>query len=237
MKKHIHAAMAGVLMITPVAAFAADNGWSGQGEMGLAISKGNTDSQTLVGSLGLGKEDVRWTHSLGASFLYGKNDGVQNARRYEVFGTTGYRLNERSYMFSSLRNERDRFASNEYQWTVAAGYGHQLINDDTTQLKMEIGPGYRWAKLQGVRIHNNEAILRGFMDFSRKLTPTTSLYDTLLVEAGSDNTFTSNNLGLQVQMTDALALKAGFEVRHNTDVLPGTKRTDTLTTVNVVYGF
>lgn len=237
MKKHIHAAMAGVLMITPVAAFAADNGWSGQGEMGLAISKGNTDSQTLVGSLGLGKEDVRWTHSLGASFLYGKNDGVQNARRYEVFGTTGYRLNERSYMFSSLRNERDRFASNEYQWTVAAGYGHKLINDDTTQLKMEIGPGYRWAKLQGVRIHNNEAILRGFMDFSRKLTPTTSLYDTLLVEAGSDNTFTSNNLGLQVQMTDALALKAGFEVRHNTDVLPGTKRTDTLTTVNVVYGF
>lgn len=237
MKKHIHAAMAGVLMITPVAAFADDNGWSGQGEMGLAISKGNTDSQTLVGSLGLGKEDVRWTHSLGASFLYGKNDGVQNARRYEVFGTTGYRLNERSYMFGSLRNERDRFASNEYQWTVAAGYGHQLINDDTTQLKMEIGPGYRWAKLQGVRIHNNEAILRGFMDFSRKLTPTTSLYDTLLVEAGSDNTFASNNLGLQVQMTDALALKAGFEVRHNTDVLPGTKRTDTLTTVNVVYGF
>lgn len=237
MKKHIHAAMAGVLMITPVAAFAADNGWSGQGEMGLAISKGNTDSQTLVGSLGLGKEDVRWTHSLGASFLYGKNDGVQNARRYEVFDTTGYRLNERSYMFGSLRNERDRFASNEYQWTVAAGYGHQLINDDTTQLKMEIGPGYRWAKLQGVRIHNNEAILRGFMDFSRKLTTTTSLYDTLLVEAGSDNTFASNNLGLQVQMTDALALKAGFEVRHNTDVLPGTKRTDTLTTVNVVYGF
>lgn len=237
MKKHIHAAMAGVLMITPVAAFAADNGWSGQGEMGLAISKGNTDSQTLVGSLGLGKEDVRWTHSLGASFLYGKNDGVQNARRYEVFGTTGYRLNERSYMFGSLRNERDRFASNEYQWTVAAGYGHQLINDDTTKLKMEIGPGYRWAKLQGVRIHNNEAILRGFMDFSRKLTSTTSLYDTLLVEAGSDNTFASNNLGLQVQMTDALALKAGFEVRHNTDVLPGTKRTDTLTTVNVVYGF
>lgn len=237
MMKRIQAAMVGALMITPVAAFAADNGWSGQGEMGLAISKGNTDSQTLVGSLGLGKEDVRWTHSLGASFLYGKNDGVQNARRYEVFGTSGYRLNERSYMFGSLRNERDRFASNEYQWTVAFGYGHQLINNDTTQLRMEIGPGYRWAKLQDVRIHNNEAILRGFMDFGHKLTTTTSLYDTLLVEAGSDNTFASNNLGLQVQMTDALALKAGFEVRHNTDVLPGTKRTDTLTTVNVVYGF
>ncbi len=38
-------------------------------------------------------------------------------------------------------------------------------------------------------------------------------------------------------MSDALALKAGLEVRHNTDVLVGTKKTDTLTTVNLVYGF
>ena len=86
-------------------------------------------------------------------------------------------------------------------------------------------------------MHENEAIVRGYMDFGHQLTPTTSLYDTLLVEAGKDNTFAKNDLGVQVAMTDALALKAGLEVRHNTDVLLGVKKTDTLTTVNVVYGF
>ena len=46
-----------------------------------------------------------------------------------------------------------------------------------------------------------------------------------------------NDIGVLVKMTDALALKAGVETRHNNDVLPGVKKTDTLTTVNVVYGF
>ncbi|MBM7092940.1 DUF481 domain-containing protein, partial [Streptomyces sp. S12] len=106
-----------------------------------------------------------------------------------------------------------------------------------THLTFEVGPGYRWAKLQDLREHKNEAIARGFIDFGHKLTETTSVYNTLLIEAGSDNTYARNDLGLLVKMTDALALKAGVEVRHNTDVLPGTKKTDTLTTMNVVYGF
>jgi hypothetical protein len=56
-------------------------------------------------------------------------------------------------------------------------------------------------------------------------------------DAGRDNTYARSDLGLQVEMTDALALKAGYEVRHNTDTAPGIERTDSLTTLNLVYGF
>lgn len=215
----------------------ASDAWAGSGELGLAIAKGNTDSQTLVGKLGVGKETPRWKLSAGAAFLYGKSDDEENARRYEVFASSGYRLGERSYVLGALRNERDHFAPNEYQWTASAGYGFEAIKNDDTHLTFEAGPGYRWAKLQGVRVHNNEAVLRGFMDFGHRLTETTELFNTLLIEAGGDNTFARNDFGVKVKMTDALALKAGFEVRHNTDVPVDTKRTDTLTTVNVVYGF
>ena len=38
-------------------------------------------------------------------------------------------------------------------------------------------------------------------------------------------------------MTESMALKAGVEMRHNTDTLPGRAKTDTLTTVNVTYDF
>lgn len=232
-----------VALTLPTAVFAqqataeADTGWKGQGELGLAISKGNTDSQTLVGKLGAAHEGALWKNEFGLAFLYGKSDDLESAHRYEAFGTTGRRLGEKSYLFGSLRHERDHFAAYEYQWTGAVGYGYEAIKNDATHLTFEIGPGYRWSKLQDVRVHENEAIVRGYMDFGRKLTATTSIYDTLLVEAGKDNTFAKNDLGVQVAMSDALALKAGLEVRHNTDVLPGVKKTDTLTTVNVVYGF
>ena len=38
-------------------------------------------------------------------------------------------------------------------------------------------------------------------------------------------------------MTDALALGLSYDVRHNTDVLPGTKKTDQVLTANLVFGF
>jgi len=223
--------------LAPLSASAAEEDWSGSGELGLAISKGNTDSETVVGKFKLAREDDTWRHAVLASFLYGTSDGLENARRYELFGSSGYHFAERHYVFGSGRNERDHFSSDEYQTTIAGGYGFEAFMSEETKLVFEIGPGYRWSKEQDVRVHNNEAIARGFMDFSHQLTETTRLFDTLLVESGGDNTFVRNEFGVQVRMTDALALKAGFEIRHNTDVSDDRRRTDRLTTVNVVYGF
>lgn len=229
------------LSCVPMAVLAAtgdpSQGWSGTGELGLAISKGNTDSETLVGKLQLAREDDTWRHAAQASFLHGTSDGLENARRYELSGSSAHRFAPRHYTFGSGRNERDRFSTNEYQTTIAAGYGFEAFMDDDTRLVLEAGPGYRWAKEQDVRVHSNEAIVRGSMDFSHQLTANTRLYDLLLVESGSDNTFVRNDFGVQVNMTDALALKAGFELRHNTRATDDRRRTDRLTTVNVVYGF
>ncbi len=231
-----------LLAIAPATALAQEDAaagrdWSGNGELGLAIAKGNTDSETLTGGFEISREDPVWRHSAGASFLYGKSDGVETAYRYDVFAETGYRLTGRSYLFGSVRNERDHFASYEYQWTASAGYGFEAIKSDATQLTFEIGPGYRWSKLQGVQVHNNETIVRGSMDFAHAFNGSTSIYDTLLVESGSDNTFAVNDVGVKVKMSEHLALKAGLETRYNTDVQPGIKNTDNLTTINIVYDF
>ena len=42
---------------------------------------------------------------------------------------------------------------------------------------------------------------------------------------------------MQVAMSKTLALKVGYQVRHNTDVAPGLKATDQLVTTNLVYNF
>ena len=74
-------------------------------------------------------------------------------------------------------------------------------------------------------------------DFSHVLTENTKLVNTFLLESGSDNTFLKNDFGVAVAMNASLALKAGLQARHNTDVAPGIKKTDTLTTMNLVYTF
>ncbi len=224
-----------VLLSSP--SFAGEGEWTGQGEFGFALARGNSDNQTLTARLGLDKETERWKHNLFTLLQQAEADGLESARRYELGGSSGYRFGERSYAFGSLRHERDSYAPTEYQWTAALGYGFEAIKNDDTKLIFEIGPGYRKSKLQGEQIFDNGAVLRGFINFSHKLTETTTLFNELLIESGEDNTFARNTFGLQVQISEAFALKAGFEARHNTDVLPEIKKTDTLTTLNLVYGF
>lgn len=223
--------------LAPAGEGAVDDGWSARAELGLAMSSGNTETESFVGKLDFAFSDVRHKLAFGASGHYATDDDVASARRYEAHGTGGFRLDPRSYVYGSLRNERDAFGTYEYQWTAAAGYGVEALRSEAHKLSLELGPGYRFAKDQGARVHHNEAIGRGMADWRWKLTANASLVDTLLFESGRDNTFVRNVLGVQVAVAEGLAMKAGLETRYNSDVEPGIENTDRLTTVNLVYRF
>ena len=226
-------------------------GWTGSGELGLALARGNARSETLNAKLAFGKETESWKHDWYAAALRAKGevtadfdgDGTAeeryetNANRYELGASSAYKFDERNYVVGAGRYENDDFSPYEYQATLSIGYGHVFIKDDTTLLTTEIGPGYRRARNVTTGEDETGAIARGKLDFSHKLTANTQLFDTLLVEAGSDNTYAQNDLGVAVAMNDAFALKAGLQVRYNSDVPVGIKNTDTLTTINLVYNF
>ena len=251
MKKNTYLLAAALIAALPLAASAQDSGWSGTGEFGFAMARGNARSDNANGKIAFAKEDSEWKHSFYLAALRNKaevtgdfnGDGVVeeqmqlSANRYEFGASSALKLNEISSWVAALRYENDDFAPYEHQTTFSIGYGHKFINTERTTLLTEIGPGYRRAKSASTGETESELIARGLLDYKHQLTASTALYNILLIEAGSDNTFARNDFGVQVKRSDALALKAGFEVRHNTDVLPGTKKTDTLTTVNVVYGF
>ena len=57
----------------------------------------------------------------------------------------------------------------------------------------------------------------------------------LTVEAADENTFAQNDIGIAVSINKTLALKAAFQARHNTEAPDGLERTDTLTSVNIVW--
>jgi putative salt-induced outer membrane protein len=226
-------------------------GWTGTGELGLAVTTGNAQSENLNGKLGFINEDDQWKHSAALSLLRAKGEVVGDfdgdgsvessrqltASRYDFAASSAYKYSQRTSWVTSLRYENDDFAPSESQLTFAIGHGYQWIDSETTKLRTEIGPGYRRAKDAGTGESQSDFIVRGGLDFSHVLTSNTDLYNNLLLESGSDNTFVQNELGVAVAMNATLALKAGLQARHNTEVGPGIKQTDTLTTLNLVYTF
>jgi putative salt-induced outer membrane protein len=58
-----------------------------------------------------------------------------------------------------------------------------------------------------------------------------------MTPSGSDNKFMQNDLGLAVKLSEAFALKTGFQIRRNSDVIAPSRKTDRLFTTNLVYAF
>ena len=171
----------------------------------------------------------------------GEIDGTDElqltANRYELSGSSAYKLSERAYLIGSLRYENDDFAPYEYQTIASIGAGWYAVKNDTTQWLFEGGPGYRRYKEVATGQTDGEAVFRGRMAYNHAFNEQTSFENILLVEAGSDNTFAQNDSGVVVKMNAKLALKAGLQFRHNSDVAPGLKKTDSLFTTNLVYSF
>lgn len=241
-----------------------DAGWSGSGEAGFAAARGNAKSENLNAKLQFKKEDDQWKDTFYLTALRSKGEvktqTIVNGQlvkdssydltsnRYEVGASAGYKLDERSYIVGAVRYENDDFSPYKYQGVVSIGYGYTVLKNANDELSFEIGPGYkRFQKADAtldttppvlVRFGSqDELVARGLVAYKHNFTDTTSFVDTLLMEAGSDNTFFQNDAGVQVDINKKLALKVGYQVRNNSNVEPGIKNTDQLLTTNLVYKF
>ena len=225
--------------------------WSGGGELGFASAHGNSSTESLNARLDLNYANGgAWKYSgslsgLRASSEYTteEDDGTitrdrrTTANRYTVNGNAAYRTDSRGTVNTTLRHERDDFGTFSHQTSLAVSYGNRVIDGDRTQLDLQVGPGYRRAYDALEEREESSVIGRGLVDLRVSLTESTELSNKLLVESGDYNTFAQNDLNLSVNMNSHLALKAGWQARHNSNVDENLKKTDTLTTMNVVYKF
>jgi putative salt-induced outer membrane protein len=234
MHRYLALAFVALALVTSLPATAQ---WKGKGEVGIVFARGNADTDTANVKLDTSREVDRWKHSFGVAALRAANDGVVTAERYGASWQSDYKLSDRSFWFGGLRYEQDQFSGFDYQASLSTGYGYKFIDTERTKFNGQAGVGYRRLKLLPTGRIETGAIFRGDLKFEHALTDTTKIIDTFVIEAGSANTFASNDLALQVKMSDKFALSVGLGVRHNTDPPLGLKKTDTLTTVNLVYAF
>ncbi|HMM66722.1 MAG TPA: DUF481 domain-containing protein [Dokdonella sp.] len=244
-----------VLLAIPALAHAEDSDWSGSGEVGFAATTGNTKSQNLNAKLAFKKEDVQWKHNFFLNALRSKGEANGEydltANRFEAGASSGYKFDERSYLVGATRYEHDDFSPYKYQWIVSLGYGYTIIKNQQTELSAEVGPGYRRLDKRPYELVSGNppvttiidpsaegnVVGRGLVSFKHQFNESTSFENVSLIETGSNNTFLQNDAGIAVSMSEKLALKLGYQVRHNSDVNPGKEKTDQLITTNLVFKY
>jgi putative salt-induced outer membrane protein len=206
-----------------------------KGEVGASFASGNTETETANAALEVGVKSGKWAHTVGLAGNYGSDSVGTTAQRWEARGQSGYDLTDRAYWFGAGRYEDDRFSAYDYQATVATGLGYKFIDSERTKLWIQGGPGYRFAEFNQTGESEDSVIIRGDLGLDYQLTETTKIVERFLVETGSDNTYVQNDIGLEVTIKGSLALRVGYQVRHNSDVPAGVDKTDTLTTLGLIY--
>jgi len=211
--------------------------WSGSGELGLVLARGNTDTETLNTVLKLDYAKDKWSNDTGISYLRSESDGDLEANRFVFRNNTDYSLTEASYITGVGRYDWDEFSSFKFQTSVAVGYGRKLLDTGRQALSIEAGPGVRHAEVRDTGDTETDLIARAGADYRFTISETAELTNVTLIETGKSNTFLENETSLTVAINDSLALKTGLSIRHNTEVEPGRDNTDYLTTINLVYNF
>jgi putative salt-induced outer membrane protein len=209
--------------------------WTAKGELGGSFASGNSENEAVTAALEMKGAYDAWTHTVGFAGNYGSDSGSTTAQRWEVRGQTQYAFTERAYAFGAARYEDDRFSAYDFQTSLSGGLGYKIIDTDRTKFWVQGGPGYRYAEFNGTGESEDGLIFRGDLGFDHQLTDTTKIVERFLVETGSENTYLQNDIGLEVSINGALALRLGYQVRHNSDVPAGTDKTDTLTTIGLIY--
>jgi putative salt-induced outer membrane protein len=218
--------------------------FSGSGEAGLLMTTGNSETDSVNAKLGLKYEKDHLLGEVNLAALYSSEETEENgikedrvsAEKYNYSAKIGYKFNPANYVFVNGDYEDDRFSGYDYKTTYAIGYGRKVIDNDTTKLDIEIGPGYRYDVLEGGET-NDEAILRGYAMFSYKFSDAVSFQQDLTVVTGSDNTNTKSITALKSQIVGALSMKVSYKIDNNTDVPSDKEKTDTETSLTLVYDF
>jgi len=225
--------------------------WSGSsGELGFASAHGNSSTESFNGRLRGRYTDGDWIHSLdlfglrsSAEYTITNDDGSTyrnrqtTASRYTATAGSALQLGEHRQLTATGRYETDDFATYDRLATFGIGYGTRLIDLEHFYFDAQIGPGVRRAHDAVDDRTETGLIGRGLFDLKYTITGNTDLVNSLLVESGSYNTYAQNDFGVQVAMNQRFALKAAWQLRHNSEVNDDSKKTDTLTTVNLVYTF
>lgn len=231
------AALAAGIAFLSVAAPPASADWSGKGRIGGVLARGNADTATANLDFDVTKRLEHWDNKIGGTMLRTLSEGIVSANRWEARLGSDFRPTERAFFFMADRYEQDEFTDYAYQATATLGVGYHFVEGERTKLDGRFGFGGRRAELRLTDVVEEDPIARAEVEFRHQLTGNTSVLNRLLVETGEENTFVQNALGLEVRMTRSFSLGISYELRRNSDVLPGTRNSDQVLTAGLVAAF
>lgn len=221
-------------------------GWSTTAELGAIATSGNTKGTSVTGKIDSTHEMEQWSNEYSLSAFYKRDETTTedgntliqtSAERYAASAKAGYRLDSDSAKLIVYGSHvDDRFGAYTERSTIAVGYGDQIFKTDTMSLEGEIGPGYARGKTDTGE-QENGLLIRSAGTFRWQISDNARFKQTLSLEYGEENKRTVAESSLTSKLNGRLQMKAAFLIQNDSKVPVDKKKTDTQTSLTLVYSF
>lgn len=238
-------------MTAPVWAADAPKTKSMDGEVGLIITTGNTETESFKLGLKGTQELTDWSNQYKFDALYKKDEVEQSdgakeskttAHKYFASAQGNYKLNNpdhRLFVFGSYKD--DRFSSYDYQATLAVGWSQNIWADKTSSFEYSIGPGYSFNKTSATEQQESQNedsfVLRASLDYSWTISDNAKFTQFFSSEKGEENTKSKSESAITANIFGSLAMKFSIKLDHNSHVNGDRDKLDTEAAVALVYSF
>ena len=232
----------GALAVVPVMAeeelVEEKNQWVSAVDLGLSLSKGNTDNLLLRFGLQTEKKDGPDAYFASASYKYGEEDA--EATQDEILGKATWKHAYSGKNFLGLRMDarRDSFADIDYRFSAGVTYGYYWVDTETTTFTTELGLGIT-TEDKGL---GNTTYLNGLFDqhFEHKINENAKFYQDLSFAPRLDHLDDYRiefEMGLETKITETIVFKVSFEDRYESLPAVGKEKNDIKFITGLSYKF
>jgi putative salt-induced outer membrane protein len=213
--------------------------WSGEGELSLVSTSGNTDTETLGGAFHLAYRPSPWNFEFHVGYIRSEADGEENAESLLSWLRGGYLVTERLELFGRAEYFRNTFAGVDRRLSAEFGAGYALLTEPPHLLKVEAALGYTDEdRLLGEDLSYVHARLGALYEW--RISKTTTFTDEFRFTASLeefDLWRIFNKASLTASMTSVFALKISHALEYVNEPAPGFENEDSVFSAAVVAKF
>ena len=252
-----------LLPLTAQNAFAEEEStFTSSAELGFLFKTGNTKSGDIKAAFNVKHEKAKWTNSLAFNAIAkkvettddetGEEDFETTDNKWDITGQSNYsfEVGGKNYLYGNAFYQQDKFKNFEYQTSASFGWGHHWIKDETSSFSTDIGPGVKYdvisaepatattaatkeysetaAIVQAQALYTNK--INEFVEFKQHFVAKQAL-------ESEKNSYYRSETSLTTKLIESLQFKFSFLVEHDSEVETGFEKTNTESSVTLVYNF
>lgn len=214
-------------------------GYTGSLALQTSATSGNTDTSSIGVGANMGYYDGTNGYDVEFSYQRSENEGTvdEDSLLYEAQYSRD--LGPSYYGFAKLQGTIDNTDFGGFDTSdnyLGLGLGYHVVQTSSVQWDVQAGLGYRVADLDGISDFNEPALSMSSAYYNQFSDTVAFSMDTDIVGSESD-VVVFNDLGVNVSMTDTLALRTSLVTEYHTEPAAGRDDTDNKFGVSLVYNF